>query len=99
MSAAGEQGSVTVRLYTAPGCCLCEAMGAQLEDLRAEFPLVVEEINIAGDSELERRFREQIPVLYLNGRKTAKYRLSTAALRQRIERALGRSGRGGWRLR
>jgi len=55
-------------------------------------------IDIAGDAELEARYRRELPVLLLNGRKAAKHRISDAALRDRVERALGRR-RPWWRLR
>lgn len=86
-------------LYTVPGCCLCETLRGQLQELRQEIPLELEEVDITGDPELERQYRTEIPVLLVNGRKTVKYRMETPALRQRLLRASGRSILGFWRLR
>ena len=71
-------------LYTAPGCCLCEDLKAQLSALKAEIPFALREVNIEGDAELEARFRTEIPVLFVNGRKVAKYRITIEALRRSI---------------
>jgi len=89
---------VVATLYSAAGCHLCLEMRAQLDALAEELPLRLEVIDIAGDAELEARYRQELPVLLLNGRKAAKHRISDAALRDRVERALGRR-RPWWRLR
>ena len=86
-----------LELYTAPGCCLCEELAAQVDSLRAEFELELRVVDITASQQLEERFRPQIPVLYLNGRKIAKYRISLPALRDRLRWAQG--WRGCLRLR
>ena len=70
-------------LYTAPGCCLCDDMKAQLDALRARGGFTLEIVDISGLEELEARFRTEIPVLFADGRKVAKYHATTEAL-QRI---------------
>ena len=90
---------VEARLYVARDCRLCEELRDQLEELTEELPLQIEEIDITGVPELEAEFRAEIPVLFLNGRKAVKYRISTEALRQRVRRAAGQRGLGTWFLR
>jgi len=43
-------------------------------------PIAIEEIDISSDPELERRYGEEIPVLLVEGRKAAKYRISEGEL-------------------
>jgi hypothetical protein len=41
-------------------------------------------VDISADEALERSFGEQIPVLFVNGRKAFKYRVTDAELRRRL---------------
>jgi len=55
-------------------------MKAVVERVRLEHPFELEEVPIGGDPELERRYGQEIPVLELDGKKVAKYRLDEPAL-------------------
>jgi glutaredoxin len=83
-----------VRLYFASGCHLCEAARSVLEQVRAEIPFDLEETDIGGDTELERRYRERIPVVAVDGVEAFTYfghpdglRLRLAAQSQQDSRA------------
>ena len=41
-------------------------------------------VDISGDAELEARHREQIPVVYVAGRKAFKYRVEPVELARRV---------------
>lgn len=75
---------IVAELYTTEECGLCREMRSVLERLRGEYPLAIREIDIRADASLLGRFAEEIPVLYLDGRKTFKYRVSEAALRRKL---------------
>lgn len=81
---------LTLTLYSRPACCLCEDMKAVLTQVGQDIPFALEEIDIDTDSELVSRFGYEIPVLFINGRKAFKYRLTAGELRRRLvrERAL-----------
>ncbi len=89
-----DSEALPLTLYSAPGCCLCETLQAQLAELQDEFPMDVRRVDITGSVELEERFRTEIPVLFVRERKVVKYRISTPALRELLARALGRPGAG-----
>jgi glutaredoxin len=55
-----------VVLYHAPGCHLCERARAILEELRGELEFDLSEVDISGDAELERRYRELLPVVEID---------------------------------
>ena len=57
-----------------------------LEDVRAEIPFELEEVDIAGDAELERRYRERIPVVAVDGEEAFTYFVAPDALRRRLDR-------------
>ena len=46
----------------------------------AGVPATIEEVDISTDSELEARYGLEIPVLLIDGRKAAKYRVTEAEL-------------------
>jgi thiol-disulfide isomerase/thioredoxin len=79
---------IVLTLYSRPGCHLCEDMKAVVQRVAraAEAPIAVEEIDISTDADLEARYGLEIPVLLVDGRKAAKYRVTEAEL-ARILRA------------
>jgi glutaredoxin len=70
-----------VRLYVGRDCHLCEIARAELELLRGELGFDVEEVDITGDPELERRYRELLPVVEVDGNRISVYRVDEAELR------------------
>jgi hypothetical protein len=59
-------------------------MKAVVERVRREHPFELIEVDISGDAELERRYGQEIPVLELDGKKVAKYRLDEPAFARMI---------------
>jgi glutaredoxin len=76
---------IEVVLYTKPGCCLCDTVKAQLSKLRTLQPFELREINILDDSAAHAKFCEEIPVVFINGRKAFKYHLDEKAFLQRLK--------------
>ena len=73
---------IALTLYTRPGCHLCDDMKATIQRVAGTSPdpIAIEEIDISSDPELERRYGEEIPVLLVEGRKAAKYRITEGEL-------------------
>ena len=67
-------------------------MKATVEQVAAPFPHSLEEVDISTDPELESRFGLEIPVLLVDGRKTAKYRITEDALERVLRDRIGKSG-------
>jgi glutaredoxin len=76
--------SVAVTLYGAPGCHLCDDAKEVLDRQRELLGFELEVVDISGDSELETRYREEIPVVLVAGRKAFKYRVDPAELARRV---------------
>jgi glutaredoxin len=72
---------VHVRLYVGRDCHLCEIARAELEKLRVELGFDVEEVDITGDPDLERRYRTLLPVVEVDGERISVYRIEEQALR------------------
>ncbi|MGH3014759.1 MAG: glutaredoxin family protein [Gaiellaceae bacterium] len=73
-----------VTLYGAEGCHLCESARRVLAEVRAEVPFELEEVDIAGDPELERAYRERIPVVAVDGVEAFTYFVHPDGLRRRL---------------
>ncbi|MDQ3994343.1 MAG: glutaredoxin family protein [Actinomycetota bacterium] len=73
-----------VTLYSSPGCHLCESARRVIERVQAEVPFELEEIDISDDPELERRYRERIPVVVVAGEEAFTHFVHPDALRRRL---------------
>jgi hypothetical protein len=69
-------------LYSRPGCHLCDDMKIVINRVARTLPLTLDVIDISTDADLEARYALDIPVLLVNGRKAAKYRISEDELRR-----------------
>jgi hypothetical protein len=57
-----------------------------LERVRADVPFELEEVDISGDPELERRHRERLPVIEVDGEEAFTYFVHPEGLRRRLLR-------------
>jgi glutaredoxin len=78
---------IQVAFLTKPGCHLCDEMKGVLARAMRGLPVEVREVDISTDPALEERYGQDIPVLFIDGRKAFKHRVSERALRQRLEAA------------
>ena len=72
-------------LYVARDCHLCEIARADLARLAPELDLEVEEIDITGIPELERSYRQFVPVIEEDGERLSVYRVEPDVLRARLQ--------------
>jgi glutaredoxin len=78
-----DPGSMmTLTVYSRPGCHLCDEMKTVVRSVAATIPLELEEVDISSDPALEADYGLEIPVLLVNGRKAAKYRVTEQELRR-----------------
>ena len=73
-----------VVLYGAAGCHLCERARATVLELQRELGFELDEVDISGDDDLERRYRELLPVVELDGRRAFVYHVPRDAFRQAV---------------
>jgi thiol-disulfide isomerase/thioredoxin len=73
---------IVLTLYSRPGCHLCDEMKAVVERVigAAAVRAAVEEIDISTDPALEARYGLEIPVLLVDGKRAAKYRVTEGEL-------------------
>jgi glutaredoxin len=80
---------VRVSLYGKDDCHLCDEAKAVLDAARRQVPFDLEVVDITHDPALFDRYRYDIPVIHVNGRKAFKHRLDPAAVLARLRRAEG----------
>jgi glutaredoxin len=74
-----------VVLFTKPGCCLCDTVKAQLHRLRGVQPFELREVNVLEDRAAYAKYHDEIPVVFINGRKAFKYHLDEKAFLRRLQ--------------
>jgi glutaredoxin len=76
-----------VLVLTRPGCHLCEEAIAVVESVVAETGDSYEERNVDRDPELLRRYSEQVPVIFVDGRQHDFWRVDAGRLRAALRKA------------
>ena len=69
-----------VVLYTRAGCHLCDDAKQVLRDARVAFS----EVDIDADADLRARYNEEVPVVFIDGRKAFKYHVDPRELQRRL---------------
>lgn len=79
---------ISVAIYGKKDCCLCDEAKETLARVARDFPLEIKEVDISADPEIHARYREEIPVVTINGERAFRYKVHEATLRKKLERIL-----------
>lgn len=77
-----------VVVYSRQGCHLCDVVKETLAEARREADFEWREADIDADPELRQKYNDQVPVVFIDGRKAFKYHMD----KQDFLRALARRG-------
>jgi glutaredoxin len=72
-------------LYTRAGCHLCDEAKQQLSELRKHTAFTLREVDIDQDPELRQRYNDEVPVIFIHGRKAFKYRINPRQFLRRLQ--------------
>jgi uncharacterized membrane protein len=75
---------LNVTLYTRKGCKLCDEVKAELNELQAQYPHRLVEVDIESDAALKANFALEIPVI-----EVGPYSLKAPITRQKLQMTLG----------
>ena len=64
-----------VVVYSRKGCHLCEVVKETLGKLERHASFTWREVDVDADPDLHRRFTDEVPVVFIDGRKAFKYRM------------------------
>ncbi len=78
---------IQVEIYSKPDCHLCVEAKAVLQEVQASLPFHLVEIDISNDPALQEAYGEEIPVIFINGKKAFKYWVQRKELVRKLQRA------------
>jgi hypothetical protein len=71
--------------YTAEGCGLCASALDVVRGAQGELGFELDVVSVDGDPDLEGRYREQLPVVEIDGERAFTYFVEPHALRDRLK--------------
>jgi glutaredoxin len=74
-------------LYGKPGCHLCDEARAEVAQALAGRDVELREVDVTLDPVLERRYRERIPVVAVDGEELFDHVVDPGVLRERLDRS------------
>ncbi len=73
-----------VIVYTRARCHLCETVKETLTRLQTRANFRWREVDIDADADLCRRFTDEVPVVFIDGRKAFKYHMDEVEFLRRV---------------
>lgn len=75
-----------VVVYSRKGCHLCEIVKESLTKLERRGGFQWREIDVDADDELRHQFTDEVPVVFIDGRKAFKYRMDEREFLRKVTR-------------
>ena len=75
-----------VTLYSRPGCHLCDVAREVVARVCADLGETFAEVSVDDDPELQRRFSDEVPVTFVDGRQHDFWRVDETRLRAALTR-------------
>jgi glutaredoxin len=76
----------TVRIYSRHGCHLCDDAISTINSMKNELLFEVEIAYIDGDTELEKLYGNEVPVIHINGEHHDFYKVDPDRFKASLER-------------
>jgi glutaredoxin len=80
-------GPKDVTLYTREGCHLCESAKIAMEPILKQFGVRLREVDVDRDPALQRRYTEDVPVIFIGSREAARHKIDPEDFRRKLEQA------------
>jgi glutaredoxin len=77
-----------VVVYSRKGCHLCDIVKQTLREVEGDAAFQWREVDIDADAQLREKYNDEVPVVFIDGRKAFKYRMDG---RQFLRAIAGRS--------
>jgi glutaredoxin len=75
-----------VVLYSRRGCHLCEIVKESLSKLARQAQFSWQEVDVDSEESLRRQFTDEVPVVFINGKKAFKYRMDERDFLRKLAR-------------
>jgi glutaredoxin len=73
-----------VIVYSRKGCHLCEIVKESLAKLQRQAKYHWREVDVDADEQLRRLYNDEVPVVFIDGRKAFKYRMDEREFLRRL---------------
>lgn len=73
-----------VIVYSRKGCHLCEIVKESLSKLERRGGFTWRDIDVDGDDQLRRQFTDEVPVVFIDGRKAFKYHMDESEFLRKL---------------
>ncbi|MFQ5441546.1 MAG: glutaredoxin family protein [Thermodesulfobacteriota bacterium] len=80
------------RLDAAACCEMCCDARKVINRVMSDIPFEMREVDICTSDDLFRRYREDIPTVFINGQKAFKFKVDEAEFRKRVKKELIKDG-------
>lgn len=74
-----------VVVYSRKGCHLCAIVKETLAKLERRASFTWQEVDVDSDAVLHRQFSDEVPVIFIDGKKAFKYRMAERDFLRRLE--------------
>jgi glutaredoxin len=74
-----------VVLYSRKGCHLCEIVKETLTKLERRGGFTWRDVDVDADDQLRRQFTDEVPVVFIDGRKAFKYRMDEREFLRKLD--------------
>jgi len=78
-------GAHEVIVYSRKGCHLCEIVKETLSKLERRGSFTWREVDVDSDDRLRHKFTDEVPVVFIDGKKAFKYRMAERDFLRRLE--------------
>ena len=79
---------VRVEIYSKKGCCLCKKAKELINKVNSEVPFSFKEVDIGASEDLFRKYKEDIPLIFINGKKVFKFKVDEVEFKKKVRREL-----------
>ena len=73
-----------VLVYSRPGCHLCDEVKQTLAQVQGHADFAWRDVDIDTDPELRQKYNDEVPVVFIDGRKAFKYRMDSRDFLRRL---------------
>ena len=74
------------------GCDLCKQARDTISKVSEDVPFEMREVDISVSEDLTRRYKEDIPIVFINGKKAFKFKVDETEFRKRVRREIIKAG-------
>ena len=79
-----ENRKIKVEIYSKYDCHLCDVVKATILKVKQDVEFELHEIDIKTEGSVFEEYKEQIPVVFINGEKAFKYKLDENEFRKKL---------------